>query len=139
MSHPNGLPDLFLDRSLGRIQVPGVLRAAGLRLVTLAEHYGTPADEEVTDTRWINDATARGWVCLMKDSAIASNPAERQAIEAAGARCFCLTNRNIPAAQMAGRFLAALGELESICAKNPGPFMYGVNRGNVTRIQLTRP
>jgi hypothetical protein len=29
--HPAGLPELFLDRSLGRIQVPRLLRAAGLR------------------------------------------------------------------------------------------------------------
>ncbi len=47
MSHPDTLPDFFLDRSLGRIAVPAVLRAAGLRLTTLAEHYGVPADEQV--------------------------------------------------------------------------------------------
>ena len=35
MSHPDGLPDLFIDRSLGRLQVPAGLRSAGLRLVTL--------------------------------------------------------------------------------------------------------
>ena len=45
MSHPDELPDLFIDRSLGRIKVPALLRAEGLRLVTLAEHYGVPADE----------------------------------------------------------------------------------------------
>ncbi len=39
-SHPDGLPELFLDRSLGRRQVPDLLRAAGLRLRTLAEVYG---------------------------------------------------------------------------------------------------
>jgi hypothetical protein len=38
--HPAGLPELFLDRSLGRRQVPDLLRAAGLRLRTLAEVYG---------------------------------------------------------------------------------------------------
>jgi hypothetical protein len=53
VSHPAALPDLFIDRSLGRIQVPNLLRAAGLRLVTLAEHYGIPADEEVADTTWL--------------------------------------------------------------------------------------
>lgn len=31
------LPMVFLDRSLGRIQVPRLLRAAGIELVTLAE------------------------------------------------------------------------------------------------------
>jgi hypothetical protein len=45
--HPAGLPDLFLDRSLGRIQVPALLREAGLRLVTLAERYGIPEDEGI--------------------------------------------------------------------------------------------
>lgn len=48
MSHPDGLPDLFVDRSLGRIKVPSLLRAAGLRLITLAEHYGVPTSQSVT-------------------------------------------------------------------------------------------
>ena len=50
MSHPEGLPDLFLDRSLGRIKVPTLLRAQGLRLVTLAERYGVPQDENVWES-----------------------------------------------------------------------------------------
>ncbi len=53
MSHPDGLPDLFVDRSLGRIKVPTLLRASGLRVTTLAEHYGVPADEEVRDVEWL--------------------------------------------------------------------------------------
>lgn len=44
------LPFVFLYRSLGRIQVPRLLRARGVELVTLAEHYGVPADEKVEDT-----------------------------------------------------------------------------------------
>ncbi|MGH3718239.1 MAG: hypothetical protein ACRDRI_05225 [Pseudonocardiaceae bacterium] len=40
IGHPEGLPELFLDRSLGRRQVPDLLRGAGLRLRTLAEVYG---------------------------------------------------------------------------------------------------
>lgn len=63
MSHPDALPDLFLDRSLGRIVVPSLLRAAGLRLTTLAEYYGIPADEAVSDEEWLRLAGARGWVC----------------------------------------------------------------------------
>lgn len=60
MPHPDGLPDLFLDRSLGRIVMPGLLMAAGLRLSTLAEHYGIPADEAVTDQEWLELACDRG-------------------------------------------------------------------------------
>lgn len=51
--HPDGLPELFLDRSLGRRQVPTLLRDVGLRLRTLAEVYGIPADETIADTEWL--------------------------------------------------------------------------------------
>lgn len=59
MSHPDALPDLFLDRSLGRIRVPELLRAGGLRLTTLAEHYGVPRDERVADAEWLTLAGQR--------------------------------------------------------------------------------
>ncbi|MDQ3463725.1 MAG: hypothetical protein M3500_03260 [Actinomycetota bacterium] len=55
--HPLGLPDQLLDRSLGSIQVPALLRAAGLRLHTLVDVYGSPADGDVLATlgRWAFD------------------------------------------------------------------------------------
>ena len=62
MSHPDGLPDLFLDRSLGRKKVPALLRDESLRLVTLAEHYGIPADEQVADSEWLELCGQRGWL-----------------------------------------------------------------------------
>lgn len=77
MSHPAGLPDLFLDRSLGRRQVPALLRAAGLRLVTLAERYGVPEDEGIEDVRWLQDVGQRGEVAFKKDERIRYNPAEK--------------------------------------------------------------
>lgn len=61
--HPQGLPELILDRSLGRHQVPTLMRAAGLRLHTLAEVYGVPADEDVADTDWLEMAGQRGVAC----------------------------------------------------------------------------
>ena len=93
MSHPDGLPDLFLDRSLGRIVVPTLLRAAGLRLTTLAEHYGVPADEKVPDEDWLDLAGARGWAVFMKDARVRYNLAEREVVKSHGVRCFCLSNR----------------------------------------------
>lgn len=66
MSHPAELPDLFLDRSLGRIKVPALLRGAGLRLTTLSEHYGVPEDEGVADEDWLELAGSNGWVVFMK-------------------------------------------------------------------------
>ena len=90
MSHPDGLPDLFLDRSLGRVRVPPLLRAAGLRLVTLSERYGIPADEIVADHQWLAEAGQRGEAVFMKDTRIRYQPAEKAAITEHSIRCFCL-------------------------------------------------
>lgn len=55
------------------------LRAEQLRLVTLAEHDGIPADESVADVDWLELAGTRNWTVLMKDQAI-----RRNELEAAG-------------------------------------------------------
>jgi hypothetical protein len=90
--HPEGLPDLFLDRSLGRIQVPSLLRAAGLRLRTLAEVYGVPADEDISDVDWLTRAGNEQWPVLMKDERIRYRPAERETVLRADVQAFCLVN-----------------------------------------------
>ena len=73
-------PKFFLDRSLGRIAVPARLRAADWDLVTLAEHYGTPADEQIADVQWIEDAAIHGWPILMKDKRIRYRRTEIDAV-----------------------------------------------------------
>jgi hypothetical protein len=135
VSHPAGLPDLFIDRSLGRIQVPALLRAAGLRLVTLAEHYGIPADQNVADTTWLAEVGQRGWVALMKDENIRRNDAERMAVKQCAVRCFCLTRQSLTAQEMAGRFLHNLSAMERACAQ-PGPFIYAVYENRILKLPL---
>jgi PIN like domain len=89
-SPPESPPRFFIDRSLGRIAVPGLLRKAGWDVVTLAEHYGIPADEDVTDVQWIAETAALGWPVLMKDKRIRYRPAEIEAVIEHGARCFVI-------------------------------------------------
>jgi hypothetical protein len=134
-AHPAGLPDLFLDRSLGRIQVPRLLRAAGLRLVTLSEYYGTPADESVTDVTWLAEAGRHGWAVLMKDERIRRRPAEKAMVMSAAVRCFVITRGDLCAHQMARRILDNLGEIELACAE-PGPFLYAVHERRLERLSL---
>ncbi len=133
--HPQGLPDLFLDRSLGRIQVPALLRDAGLRLHTLAEVYGVPADEEVADTDWLELAGQRGWPVLMKDERIRYRPAERAAIVAHRVQAFCLTGGNLRAVAMAQQYLTVIADLAQACS-SPGPFLYAVSARGLRRLDL---
>lgn len=133
VSHPKGLPDLFLDRSLGRIRVPSILRAAGLRLTTLSEYYGIPADESVADEDWLQLAGTRGWAVFAKDKRVRYNAAERRAIERFGVRYFYLSGRNLDATEMAGRFLGNLDRIVAACER-PGPCIYAVHRTRIERI-----
>jgi hypothetical protein len=133
--HPDGLPTLFLDRSLGRRQVPDLLRAAGLRLRTLAEVYGIPADETIADVDWLTRAGCEGWVVLMKDERIRYRPAERAALVDHRVRAFCLTSGNLRAAEMAEQYIAVLDKLTAACAAE-GPFLYVVSRSGLRRVDL---
>ena len=137
MSHPDGLPDLFLDRSLGRIKVPALLRAAGLRLITLAEHYGVPADEGVEDGEWLELVGRRGWVAMLKDSQIRHWRVEREAVIAHQVRCFSLSRQDLTAVEMANRFLHNLDAITAACA-TPGPFIYAVHRRRIERLAIGR-
>jgi len=69
-------PHFFVDRSLGGVAVPRLLRAAGWELTTLAEHYGKPADEWVDDVDWLALAGQHNWPVLMKDAHIRYRTAE---------------------------------------------------------------
>ena len=134
-AHPDGLPDLFLDRSLGRRQVPELLRAAGLRLRTLSEVYGIPRDEEVADVAWLELAGAQGWVVLMKDARIRYRTAEREALLRHDVRAFCLAGGNLRAAEMAQLYLAEIPAIGRACSV-PGPFLYAVSKRGIRRLEL---
>jgi len=41
------LPTFFTDRDLGRLAFPDGLRAAGLAVVTIFDHYGVEASQTV--------------------------------------------------------------------------------------------
>jgi hypothetical protein len=135
VSHPDGLPDLFVDRSLGRVLVPSLLRAAGLRLITLSERYGIPADETVPDHQWLRDAGERGEAVFMKDARIRCQPAEKAALLAHAVRCFCLTGGNLTGEAMAKCFLDNLDAITAACV-DPGPFLFAVQRRRIERLAL---
>lgn len=129
------LPTLFLDRSVGRIQLPALLRSEGIRLVTLAEHYGMPADEKVEDVTWLRDTAAAGWACIMKDEKIRRRPAEKLAVRRNGARVFYFTRGDLTAEQMAERILANIDAIARACLED-GPFAYVLHPRRIERMPL---
>ena len=119
MPHPDGLPDLFIDRSLGRLVVPRLLRAEGLRLTTLAERYGIPADESISDVTWLADIGARQEVAFMKDDRIRYRTAEKAEVIETRVRAFCLARRDLDGAGMAHLFLRNMPAITAACQAHP--------------------
>src|SRR4051812_44861925 len=98
-------PEFFIDRSLGAIEVPETLRAAGLVVHTMREVYGETWGQRVDDETWLADVAAAGWVALHKDDRIRRRPAQLAAVERFGLRVFCLTNGNLRGADQAAWLL----------------------------------
>lgn len=133
MSQPEQLLRFFLDRSLGRKAVPEALRADGWDVITLAEHYGIPADEQVADTDWIEEAAKHGWPILMKDKRIRHRSAEITAVTEHKARCFVITRGDLPSADMTQRFITNKAAILAAAAK-PGPYIYSVQTDRISRL-----
>lgn len=137
MSTPGQRLNFFLDRSLGRIAVPARLRADGWDLVTLAEHYGMPADEQISDTQWIRDVAARGWPILMKDKRIRYRRAEIDMVIEHQAQCFVITRGDLTSDEMAERFLANKRAIFAAIAL-PGPYIYAVQSDRLDQLHPPR-
>ena len=130
----SGLPRFFLDRNLGRYAVPRGLREAGIEVVALAERYGVPEDERITDVQWMREAAEAGEAVLMCDDAIRKkNPAERQVLLEVRLQAF-IVNGQLPAAEVVRRFLASRAAIERAC-RQTGPFVFRLHPDRIERRQ----
>lgn len=133
--HRTELPELMLDRSLGGIAVPALLRSAGLRVHTLADVYPSSASQDVTDADWLAYAGQRGWPVLLKDQRIRYRPAERAVVAAHGLIAFCLTGADLRPAVLAEQFLAVVEEVARMCAR-PGPALHVISASGMRSVPL---
>jgi len=135
---PDGveLPTFFIDRDLGRIAFPDGLRAAGLSIVTIAEHYGVQASEQIEDETWMFEAAEHDWPVFCCDSKHRKRrrPAERAALLDSGLREFVL-NGNVTAQENVVRVRANLEAIATACTR-PGPFVYRVHPNRIEALRL---
>jgi len=125
------LPKIFLDRCLENFQLPTALRKAGIDLISHDEYYGKIAGQNIADTEWLALAGNNGWAAFTKDRKILKNKKEKLALFNHKVQCFCLSGgANLPASEMARRFLANLDNIAQAC-QQPGPFIYAVHRNTI--------
>jgi hypothetical protein len=76
------------------------------------------------DSTWLALAGAKGWVVITRDKRIRYRRLERLALQAAAVRAFVFTGGNITLSDTARILAEALPAIESICAREAGPFIY---------------
>jgi hypothetical protein len=127
----SGLPDLLVDRSLGRIKVPQYLATVWPVVRTLDDVFGL---RPVPDLEWMATADEAGWIVVCKDDRIRRHPAERNLL-ASTLRVYCLMNGNLTGDQQVSRFQAVHGAMVGQ-ALEPGPWMYGVYSGRIEALKI---
>jgi hypothetical protein len=120
----------FVDRSLGKIDVPDALRVAGYRCECHDDYW----DQTTEDSVWLAGVAARNWVVLTKDERIRYRPLELQALESARLRTFILICGNVRGVDAARILLAAMPRMLAEVAVRKGPFIYYVYKDSTLRL-----
>lgn len=124
----------FIDCSISQKNVPIALRAAGVSVETLVDHF----PRETSDIEWLQAVSQRGWVVLTKDKKIESRPLEVEAIAHAGARVFILVSGNLTSQQMAKLFVDVLGKLKKLMLGHKAPFIAKVYKDGRVQVWKNR-
>lgn len=132
MSRSPSPPEFFVDKSLGRHDVPSALRSAGWTLRTHVEVFGA-RDQEVADVEWLELCGRHGWIALTKDRRIRYRPAEIATVRRYGVKAFVVASGNLAAADQAQRLIDNIERMLVACGE-PGPFLYAVYATRIVRI-----
>jgi hypothetical protein len=125
---------VFIDRSLGRYEVPEGLRAVGFKVYAMADVYGEEPGQRKADTAWIPDVTSKGWVVFSKDNALSSGE-ERECIIDCGARVFLLPEVQMAGREQVKRFVTHRFRIAQHCRRS-GPFIYKLLPKRPERVSL---
>ncbi|MBL8009032.1 MAG: hypothetical protein JNJ64_00375 [Flavobacteriales bacterium] len=120
----------FVDRGLGRHQVPNALRAVGETVVCHDDLYA----QHTPDTEWLQAEAAKGSLILTKDPSIGHNPLEKAMVKRTGAMVFALTSANMKGADNAEAVVKARHRMKQFARKHKGPFIAKVDRNGQVRV-----
>jgi hypothetical protein len=94
------------------------------------------SDPATPDEVWIPAVTKAGMAIISRDRRIASRTAEKDQVLAAGARMFAITTRET--LDVWGLVEVVVTQWRKIedAAREPGPYIYGVTRTTIDKIDL---
>jgi PIN like domain len=127
--------EYFVDRSLGRQDVPSALENRGLVVHTMATIY-REREQFVADDEWLAGCIDANWIVLTKDKRLRQVVGRLPALQQDTLRVFILMSGNLTAAQQVERFVENLERIEA-AAHEAGPFIVGVYQSQIRRLWPT--
>ena len=126
---PPERPVFFVDRSLGKYDVPNALRAAGYHCEIHDDHFAPATEDEV----WLRELAGRRWAVLTKDERIRYRPFELDALRGAGLRVFIVICGNVTGKATAEIILKAMPKMVRLLQREHRSFLCYVYKDGTVR------
>jgi predicted nuclease of predicted toxin-antitoxin system len=120
----------FIDRSLGRRDVPELLRQAGYTCELHDDYWGQTTEDAV----WLAGVAEKNWIVLTKDERIRYRPREISALISAGLRTFIVICGNVRGKDTADILLRAMPRIQAALRTRKGPFIFYVYKNSTIRL-----
>lgn len=125
-------PEFYVDRSLGQVGIPHVLRELGLVVHTEREIFGeVPAG--VADEEWLERAGVEGWIVLTKDTRIRYRSAELEQLVLHRVKAFVMASGSLSLQEQSLRIVRTVHRILQACRKT-GPFVYVIHAQTIERV-----
>jgi hypothetical protein len=125
----------FIDRSLGSVILPRILREDDWQVTTMDERYGADASQSVADSDWIERMAQLGEIALTSDKKIGKVPIQAEAIRRSSARILVI-DANMTARRQAARLMANRIGIERLAGSRPGPWVVSLGSGTMHELRL---
>jgi hypothetical protein len=119
----------FIDRSLGKLDVPDALRAAG----HVCELHDDNFDQHTEDATWLSAVATRKLIVLTKDERIRYRPLELKALTSAQLRVFIVICGNVRGVETAAILLRAMPGILKAINSQKGPYIYYVYKDSTLK------
>lgn len=123
----------FVDRGLGRGDVPSALRGAieqGEGVHLHDDHFA----QSTADVEWLTAVGERRWVVLSKDAEIRRNPLELDALLRAGVAAFLLSSGNLRGEDQGRALATALPRIRRALRRSRVPIIATVGADGIVSV-----
>ncbi|QQE66722.1 hypothetical protein GFS31_34220 [Leptolyngbya sp. BL0902] len=109
----------FLDENLLGKQIAESLKASGVRVEMLSDHF----PKQTPDVEWLAEVGRRGWLVLSRDTSVGINIPEAIQVAQGNVKMFALVMGNAPRAELMRDIVNAIPKMERFAQSHPAPFI----------------